>query len=436
MLNHYHYIDNARNGIRPMDFSRYAGLGSHRYPIGFSGSTFITWESLDFQPYFTANASNVGYGWWSHDIGGHRNGYRDDELTTRWVQYGVFSPIMRLHSSDEVFTGKEPWKFSADAERVMRHFLTLRHQLIPYTYTMNYRFYEENRPLIEPVYYEYPDREEAYQFKNEYYFGSKLLANPITSKADAETKTGAVKTWLPEGIWFDFFTGMCYRGNRKIRMHRTMDSIPVLAKAGGIVPMEQAASVSSRTDNPKKLLIKIFCGADGDFSLYEDDGISMEYEQENYVTTEMELCWGETKEFTIAAAQGKKDLIPQNRDYELEFYGVSQDAVEQVLSGEEMKAYQTGYDEERHILTVSVSDISVEKPLTVRLRSEEQLQENDIAALAYHAINRAQIPFAEKEQLYRILTGDMDREGRLSTVESMYMPEEMKSVIREILLAL
>jgi alpha-glucosidase (family GH31 glycosyl hydrolase) len=419
-----------------MDFSRYAGLGSHRYPIGFSGSTFITWESLDFQPYFTANASNVGYGWWSHDIGGHRNGYRDDELTTRWVQYGVFSPIMRLHSSDEVFTGKEPWKFSADAERVMRHFLTLRHQLIPYTYTMNYRFYEENRPLIEPVYYEYPDREEAYQFKNEYYFGSKLLANPITSKADAETKTGAVKTWLPEGIWFDFFTGMCYRGNRKIRMHRTMDSIPVLAKAGGIVPMEQAASVSSRTDNPKKLLIKIFCGADGDFSLYEDDGISMEYEQENYVTTEMELCWGETKEFTIAAAQGKKDLIPQNRDYELEFYGVSQDAVEQVLSGEEMKAYQTGYDEERHILTVSVSDISVEKPLTVRLRSEEQLQENDIAALAYHAINRAQIPFAEKEQLYRILTGDMDREGRLSTVESMYMPEEMKSVIREILLAL
>ena len=127
MLNHYHYIDNARKGLRPMDFSRYAGLGSHRYPVGFSGSTFITWESLDFQPYFTANASNVGYGWWSHDIGGHRNGYRDDELTTRWVQFGVFSPIMRLHSSDEAFTGKEPWKFGADAQRTMRTFLTLRH---------------------------------------------------------------------------------------------------------------------------------------------------------------------------------------------------------------------------------------------------------------------------------------------------------------------
>ena len=223
MLNHYHYMDNARNGVRPMDFSRYAGLGSHRYPIGFSGSTFITWESLDFQPYFTANASNVGYGWWSHDIGGHRNGYRDDELTARWVQFGVFSPIMRLHSSDEVFTGKEPWKFCADAEKVMRKFLKLRHELVPYIYTMNERFHMKNRPLIEPMYYEHPDQENAYRIKNEYYFGSELIVNPITSKSDLETKTGVVKTWLPEGVWFDFFTGMIYQGGRIIKMHRDIE---------------------------------------------------------------------------------------------------------------------------------------------------------------------------------------------------------------------
>ena len=71
MLNHYHYLDSERGGKRGLTFSRYAGIGSHRYPIGFSGDTIITWESLDFQPYFTANASNAGYGWWSHDIGGH-----------------------------------------------------------------------------------------------------------------------------------------------------------------------------------------------------------------------------------------------------------------------------------------------------------------------------------------------------------------------------
>ena len=69
-----------------MTFSRYAGPGSHRYPVGFSGDTIVTWESLRFQPYFTANASNIGYGWWSHDIGGHMFGYRDEELEVRWYQ--------------------------------------------------------------------------------------------------------------------------------------------------------------------------------------------------------------------------------------------------------------------------------------------------------------------------------------------------------------
>ena len=89
MLNHYHFLDSGRDGKRPMTFSRYAGPGSHRYPVGFSGDTHITWESLDFQPYFTSTASNIGYGWWSHDIGGHMLGYRDDELEARWYQYGA-----------------------------------------------------------------------------------------------------------------------------------------------------------------------------------------------------------------------------------------------------------------------------------------------------------------------------------------------------------
>lgn len=80
--------------------------GSHRYPIGFSGDTHITWASLDFQPYFTNNAANVGYGWWSHDIGGHMCGAKDNELFARWVEYGVFSPIMRLHSSKSEFLNK------------------------------------------------------------------------------------------------------------------------------------------------------------------------------------------------------------------------------------------------------------------------------------------------------------------------------------------
>lgn len=80
MLNHMHYLDSGRGGNWPLTFSRYAGPGSHRYPVGFSGDTIVTWESLAFQPQFTATASNIGYGWWSHDIGGHMFGYRNEEL--------------------------------------------------------------------------------------------------------------------------------------------------------------------------------------------------------------------------------------------------------------------------------------------------------------------------------------------------------------------
>ena len=117
MLNHFHFLDSGREDRRPLTFSRYAGPGSHRYPIGFSGDHHISWESLDFQPEFTATASNIGYGWWSHDIGGHIFGARDDELTARWVQYGVFSPILRLHSSSNPFLVKEPWLYPREAAR-------------------------------------------------------------------------------------------------------------------------------------------------------------------------------------------------------------------------------------------------------------------------------------------------------------------------------
>ncbi len=435
MLNHYHYVDNARNGMRPMDFSRYAGLGSHRYPIGFSGSTFITWESLDYQPYFTANATNVGYGWWSHDIGGHRNGYRDDELTTRWVQFGVFSPIMRLHSSDEVFTGKEPWKFNMISEMVMRRFLTLRHQLIPYIYTMNHRFHEENKPLIVPLYYENPEIEEAYHHPNEYYFGSSLLVHPITAKSDEQTKTGSVKMFLPQGEWFDFFTGMRYSGNRTICMHREISTIPVLARAGAVIPMESEKTVSSRTDNPKDMMIKVFCGADGNFNLYEDDGISMAYEKQEYAITRYNLAWKEQKKFVISPAEGKMDLIPAKRNYRLEFYGVAEDALKEILlSGNKMQ-FTAQYDAARHVLSVEMAEVPVTETLSVEFKPDSEILSNAIEAYAYKAIERAQIPFATKEKLYQIMTGKQSLCEKMSTIDALYMAESMKSVAREIMTA-
>ena len=186
MLNHFHFLDNARDGKRPLTFSRYAGPGSHRYPVGFSGDTLVTWASLDFQPYFTATASNIGYGWWSHDIGGHMFGVKDDELATRWVQLGVFSPVLRLHSGLSPFNTKEPWRFSAEAQDVMTRSLRLRHRLLPYLHTMNHRAAREGAPLVQPMYWSHPASAEAYEVPNQFMFGSELLVAPITAPAGPE----------------------------------------------------------------------------------------------------------------------------------------------------------------------------------------------------------------------------------------------------------
>lgn len=310
-LNHYHTLDSGRGHKRPLILSRYAGPGSHRYPLGFSGDTFCTWKSLAFQPYFTATASNIGYCWWSHDIGGHQQGQQDDELYLRWVQYGVFSPINRLHSSNNEFMGKEPWKRSSMVRQVAGEFLRLRHRLIPYLYSANYQTWHNGRALCEPMYYGW-DCEEAYQAKNEYLFGGQLLVCPVVTPRDKTTLLAATQVWLPEGRWTDLFTGRIYEGGQNITMHRDLDTIPVLARAGSIVPMYRDGGDHALTlDQP--LQIHVWRG-NGSFELYEDDGETNAYESGHYAITRMQVAQdGDCVRFTIHAPQGNPAVLPQRR---------------------------------------------------------------------------------------------------------------------------
>ena len=262
MLNHFHFLDSGRDGKRPMTFSRYAGPGSHRYPVGFSGDSVISWASLDFQPEFTATASNIGYGWWSHDIGGHFFGRRDDELALRWLQLGVFSPILRLHSSRNPFLLKEPWMYSGDTERAMDDALRFRHRLIPYLHTMNHRAAREGVPLVRPMYYVAPHTPSAYDVPNQFVFGSELVVAPITSPRDPVSLQGSVRAWLPAGAWVDIFTGVVYDGDRELALHRGDGSIPALLRAGGILPLAAPDQLDA-TSNPDRLEILLAPGADG-----------------------------------------------------------------------------------------------------------------------------------------------------------------------------
>ena len=327
-LNHYHYLYAGKNHKRPLILSRYAQIGSHRYPLGFSGDTGVNWKVLAFQPYFTVNAANVGYTWWSHDIGGHFIGTRDDEMYLRWVQFGVFSPILRLHSTNNEFSGKEPWKYRKDVCDYATEYLRLRHRLIPYLYTMNERNHSEGIALCEPLYYQYPKKKNAYRYPNEYFFGSELIAAPITEKINPKTNLAKVEVWLPAGRYTDIFNGQIYEGGRTYVMYRGLESIPVLAHAGAIVPLDRN-EYENDWSNPQSLELLIYRG-NGQFDLYEDDGETDAYKagvtavttytvRENVKTAENDL----SLTFRIQPVRGDVSVVPQKRNYLLSFKDIS-----------------------------------------------------------------------------------------------------------------
>ena len=328
-LNHYHSLDSGRGVKRPLILSRYAGLGSHRYPLGFSGDTYCTWDSLDFQPYFTNNAANAGYTWWSHDIGGHYFGMQDDELYLRWLQYGVFSPINRLHSSCSDYMGKEPWKRSYAVCTVSEAFLRLRHKLIPYLYSANYRTHTEGIPICMPMYYEY-DCEDAYRAKNQYIFAGQLLVCPITQPGDKRLNLAWTKAWLPEGRWTDIFNGRIYEGGRWVKLYRDLDSIPVLAPAGAIVPMyNNGESNDLSLDQP--LEIHVWRG-NGSFALYEDDGQTNAYRHGQFALTTFTVSEDNAGiHFVIHSPEGDASILPKERQFILRFRDLVDDQGREVV---------------------------------------------------------------------------------------------------------
>lgn len=429
MLNHYHYIDSDRNNKRPLIFSRYSGPGSHRYPIGFSGDTFISWESLDFQAYFTAAASNIGYGWWSHDIGGHMAGVRDEELTCRWIQYGVFSPINRLHSTSSRFLGKEPWKYEKQYETAMKSFLKLRHELIPYLYSMNYRANVYDEPLVMPLYYKWSG-DECYRYKNEYSFGTEMIVSPITAPCDSVTHLGCADTYIPEGYWYDFFTNIRYSGGRTLKLYRNIYSIPVLVKAGGIIPLAKLTHIND-TENPQNMKIKVYAGASNSFELYEDDGISNDYKNGSSAITRLSLDWGKNALFTISQPTGAYSPV-SNRGYEVEFIGIN--AYDEISVTADNKPVKFTSDSCNAAIKISIENTFGE--VRIELTNPNTKNVNSIVEIFEDIIEHASVKTLYKDRLFNFLTDDgIAASKKLSELLTSNLDENIKNALAEIVAA-
>ena len=462
VLNHMHYCDSARDGRWPLTFSRFAGPGSQRYPVGFSGDTVITWKSLKFQPYFTSTASNIGYGWWSHDIGGHMFGYRDEELEARWYQLGAFSPINRLHSSCSPFSGKEPWNFHEPVRSAMVDVLRLRQALMPYLYTMNWRAAVDGDPIVEPMYWANPNLGESYEVPDEFRFGTELVVAPVVDPMDKASMRGKADAWLPQGDWFDFFDGRRYTAadpaGRRLAVWRTIDRIPVFTKAGGIVPM-QSDPLSDMTVNPRALDVVIFPGADGSFAMREDSGEFREVcadaaaaQESATAVTAMTWQWddGRSPQFVIEAPTGNTSVVPERRDWTLIFRGVARSAMQVIVGGEAWNKDLVGttvvdYDAETMSLSVKLYDVPSSSRIQVLFPQGLALAESPTEADCERILFDAQMLYTTKEhamaQISRygvaaipgLRTLEREQRNERDFFQS-HMPESVIGALEEVLL--
>ena len=433
-LNHYHYLTSYRNVKtleKPMTFSRYAGPGSHRYPVGFSGDTVISWATLKFQPEFTATASNIGYGWWSHDIGGHWGGIRSGELMARWVQFGCFSPILRLHSTKSMWTSREPWLFEPEARASMEHYLRLRHRLIPYLYTLNIRASYDDEPLMQPMYWNHDDQE-AYTVPNQYYFGPDLIVTPITQPQSTTTLLAAVTAWLPGRRYIDLLhPTLVYDGHRRLRIHRSLSDIPVFAKEGTIAVLDSTPILRNGAHRPVAVEVLVVVGADGHFELVEEperEDSSVQPPLSSFVRTP--ITWRQS--------DGRLTIGPEWngsgrwRQWTVKLVGHTASNV-----AASAPAFKVTRDVKTHSTVLELGNVHrwAKAGFEIYLGDDLQLDVVDIPARLKDMLMRSEMPHWQKEVIWRVVVEEKDRESvekRIDKFLALDIDAALKDAVMEI----
>lgn len=382
-LNYYHMNNyKATNRVRPLILSRNSLVATHMFPVHYSGETIVSWDTLKYLPNYNILAANKGITWWSHDVGGFKDGIEDNELYIRYVQFSTFSPIFRFSAKRGVYYKREPWLWDVKTFTIAREYCWLRHRLIPYIYTEAHNYSKNGVPVVQPLYYNYPEVIDESNYKDEYYFGRELFVAPITKPMDNVMNRSIERVFLPKGIWYDFKTGKKFVGNKRYVVFYKDEDYPVFAKAGGIIPLANLSENKNDTNVPKSLEINVFPGQSNTYDLYEDDGITELYKDGFFIVTSIDYNYLKNNyTLIIHPVDGKTAIIPPFRDYKIRFRNTkTADQVELYLNGELANLKFDAYSEENDFV-VFVYDIDTTKQLTINCKG------NDIEIEAARIIN-------------------------------------------------
>lgn len=416
VLNHYMYNDLARNpGKRGMLLARSAMIAAHRYPVLYSGEIEVSWSNFKLIPFFNLSASNAGISWWSHDIGGHHGGTEDPELYIRSVQLGTFSPIMRFHSSGGKYYKREPWRWDERTNEIANKYLKQRHELTSYLYTEAYKYHKYGQLIFQPLYYVFPKAYDDETYRNEYFFGTELFITPIVNKKEPIMDRTIHRFFLPEGTWYDYYTGKKYLGNKKYITFYKEEDYPVFARKGSIIPLSLTSNTNN-TSNPTELEIQVFPGQNNTYNLYEDDGISSLYKEGYYLLTQIDYNYlPNNYTLIIRALEGKSGIIPEKRSYKIRFRNTKY--------SEEVKTYyktdeiiNNSYVDNNDFI-VEVKDVPTIGQLTINCKGQDieidaaRVMNEDIDEI----IKDLLIPTVMKEQIAEIIFGPLElKEKRIA----------------------
>jgi alpha-glucosidase len=267
------------NKMRGMNHTREGYAGIQRYPFIFAGDWPSEWQY--FAPVIKAglNIGMSGVGYWAHCMGGFEH-VADPELYIRWTQFGLLSPIAHLFGMEHP-QYKEPWNYGEDALRNFKRYDLLRYRLIPYLYSTAYQNHTTGMPLMRALVLEHQNDPNVYEIADQYYLGPNLLVNPVTVKG-AKTRT----VYLPEGTWFDYWTGQKYTGKQYVSVLTPLDTIPVFARGGAIIPMQPEMTYIG--EKPvSTITLDVFPEGSSSFEMYEDDGQSLNYQKNQYALTQI-----------------------------------------------------------------------------------------------------------------------------------------------------
>ncbi len=361
-LNHLYFEHSKKGGKRGASFSRWGGIGDHKHPAYFSGDSVSGWDTLAFEIEMTATAANAGCFWWSHDIGGFVDPVEGGQAENyvRWVQFGALSAALRLHMNGVEGFDRRPWTWGEPYCSAMREAFHLRSRLMPYIYSAAYESYEKSIPFIRPLYYEAPLSDEAYKHPTTYFLGRDLIASPVTVEM-GDAKKASVSLWLPEGEWYDVFTGQRYDGGN-ITVEKDLFSFPLFVR-GGVPFVTQPYRDRMASEPYTQLEIAVYPGsaAEGSTVLYEDDGESESFKLVKCRTTKITYSRNGDEYRITLEPQGNYEGAPEKRSIKAVLYGVPEMTC--ISANAEIK-----YDEIEKKLTVDLENICANSKTEIVLR--------------------------------------------------------------------